>query len=515
MRKLGFGKKDGGGKGQDGRASKAGSSSGSPGGGANPYAVDSGGFDPYTQPPAAGGASVGSGSQGSRYPASTASSETMVGSQYSYSGGPSMPAGARGRGEAGYGLPSSPKARVGPTGGPIGYGGGGGGGGRKGSQETVSTVSTEAGREALFGGAAQRQQQRQQQQQSQFGPGTSSYGDGGAGNDEYTQQQQQQQQAPLTAEEEEEADALATKQEIRFLKQADVGSTRNALRLAAQAEETGTATLARLGGQGERIHNTERNLDLAASQNRRAEEKAKELKTVNGSMFAVHVGNPFTSARRRDAREQAIVDRHRGERDVRDATRQAHYHNPAAAAAAGSSQTPGQAPGKAGKKAGAADASAAAAARARALADRSKYQFEADSDDENMEAELDENMDQLHGAARRLNLLGQAMGREVEQQNTHIDRIIQKVRPSLPPPSALCTAQTLTSRRPTRSTIRSPSTAPACSASRSRCRCRRSGCRCSRLYTRCICLNVDCSLYVIIDCSLSRLRNTLPDYDAE
>src|SRR5262249_15520306 len=43
-----------------------------------------------------------------------------------------------------------------------------------------------------------------------------------------------------------------------------VSSTRNALRIAAQAEETGRSTLERLGAQGERIHNTERNLDLVS-----------------------------------------------------------------------------------------------------------------------------------------------------------------------------------------------------------------------------------------------------------
>ena len=43
-----------------------------------------------------------------------------------------------------------------------------------------------------------------------------------------------------------------------------------------------------LGAQGERIHNTEKNLDLASSQNRIAEEKARELKTLNKSMFAVY-----------------------------------------------------------------------------------------------------------------------------------------------------------------------------------------------------------------------------------
>jgi hypothetical protein len=91
----------------------------------------------------------------------------------------------------------------------------------------------------------------------------------------------------LTAEEQEEEDIQATKNEIKFIKQSDVSSTRNALRIAAQAEETGRATLERLGAQGERIHNTERNLDLASNQNRLAAEKAREIKTLNRSMFAV------------------------------------------------------------------------------------------------------------------------------------------------------------------------------------------------------------------------------------
>ena len=37
----------------------------------------------------------------------------------------------------------------------------------------------------------------------------------------------------------------------------------------------------------ERIHNTEKNLDMTANHNTMAEEKAKELKRLNGSMFAV------------------------------------------------------------------------------------------------------------------------------------------------------------------------------------------------------------------------------------
>lgn len=159
----------------------------------------------------------------------------------------------------------------------------------------------DAGRDQLFGNARDRVQQRQPQapQSGAYGGGPGGpggpggqpggygapggYGSGPAYGDR-----------ELTAEEQEEEDINATKSEIKFMKQQDVSSTRNALRLAQQAEETGRDTLARLGAQGERIHNTERNLDLASSQNRIAEEKTRELKTVNRSMFAVHVSNPFS-----------------------------------------------------------------------------------------------------------------------------------------------------------------------------------------------------------------------------
>ena len=61
------------------------------------------------------------------------------------------------------------------------------------------------------------------------------------------------------------------------------------------------------------------------------------------------------------------------------------------------------------------------------LAERSKYQFEADSEDEEMENEIDNNLGLLHGAASRLKQLGLAMGDEVDAQNRHIERIGGKV----------------------------------------------------------------------------------------
>jgi hypothetical protein len=165
----------------------------------------------------------------------------------------------------------------------------------------------------------------------------------------------------LTAEEQEEEDINATKQEIRFMKQQDVSSTRNALRLAAQAEETGRQTLERLGAQGEAIHNTERNLDLASNQNRLAAEKARELKTLNRSMFAVHMANPFTSAKRVREREERVLDDARKDREDRDATRSAAWGNANRQNEYGKDMTKLGGPPK--TKA--------------SLAERSKYQFEA------------------------------------------------------------------------------------------------------------------------------------------
>jgi hypothetical protein len=217
----------------------------------------------------------------------------------------------------------------------------------------------------------------------------------------------------LTAEEEEEEDVTAAKQQIRQMKQEDVSSTRNALRMAAQAEQSGMDTLNRLGAQGERIHNTERHLDLASNQNRIASDKAKALKQANSSMFAVHVNNPFTSSSRREARDQAIMDNHARERDAREATRQAAYNSRSRNA-------------EFQKQVGASRGAAGPGGPQKNLAERSKYQFEADSEDEEMENEIDSNLDLLHGAAGRLGHLAKAMGREVDEQNVHIDRIAGK-----------------------------------------------------------------------------------------
>ncbi|KAJ5083966.1 hypothetical protein NUU61_008545 [Penicillium alfredii] len=288
------------------------------------------------------------------------------------------------------------------------YGSGGYGG--LGSTDPNDPGAADADRNALFGGAKNRAPQQPQ------GGAPPPYSEGqpnptyGGGSNEYSMATFQDRQ--LTAEEEAEEEIQGMKQEMRFVKQGDVSSTRNALRAAAQAEETGRTTLARLGAQGERIHDTERSLDMAGIEGRMAQEKAKELKTVSGSMFAVHVSNPFTSAQRRRERDEKILNTHRAERDLREGTRSEAFQ---------SSQRMDRMFRDIDR-----DATKQSKGRKANVTERAKYQFEADSEDEAMEDEIEQNLDLLGGAAGRLNGLAKATGRELDEQNRHLERITGK-----------------------------------------------------------------------------------------
>lgn len=419
MKKFGFGKKGGDGDEDSNRSalfSRSSKNSSPAPAASNPYAQPPPAADPYAQdtnkyanmpsnpspyqqakqsyglPPGPRGGSLPSGPRGGSAAPPPQANGGGYGAEKYGSGG-------------GYGTNryEAPPAETGSRYGAGGYGG-------LGRTNSVDTTTTEDNRNALFGDAKDRYAQRAVAPTN--GRPDPNYSAGSAGGDSgygtYGEGRQ------LTAEEEEEEDVKATKDQIRFMKQEDVSSTRNALRIAAQAEETGRATLARLGAQGERIHNTEKNLDLAANHNRLAEEKARELKTLNKSMFAVHVSNPFTKSQRIRARDEEIINKHRSEREQRDQTR---------ADAFASQQRMEQN----FRELQAGDAGYRPQQSKASLAERSKYQFEADSEDDEMENEIDSNLDALGHAAGRLNALAKATGREVDNQNRIIDGIVVKV----------------------------------------------------------------------------------------
>lgn len=370
-----------------------------PQGQSNPYGAPQGGY----------GSQGGYGAQGGY------GSQPGYGAQGSYGGygdnkfgqAPGQPQGGYGPNrygnDRGYGAPTqggNPYAGISRPSGTSRTGGYGGLG-------PTTGAAAEEDRNALFGGAQDRIQQKQQQN------GLPDYHYGGGEDPSETKSYGAYGDRQLTAEEEEEEDVSALKSEIKFMKQQDVSSTRNALQAAAMAEDIGRNTLARLGAQGERIHNTNRNLDIGHNAINIAEDKAKEIKTLNRSMFAVHVNNPFTAKERRIRDEEKIMERHHLEREQREATREAAFR---------STQRMNQ------NFKGLDDSARTGSGIPKAtLAERAKYQFEADSDDDRMEDEIERNIDELGGAAKRLNILARAMGDEADAQNGQLGVISEKV----------------------------------------------------------------------------------------
>ncbi|RMJ29109.1 hypothetical protein PHISP_00052 [Aspergillus sp. HF37] len=281
------------------------------------------------------------------------------------------------------------------------FGGGGassryGAGGYGGLGSADPNNPGDANRDALFGGA----EERVAQQQPGGAPPPYSSQDGGypGGSNEYSNTSMYQERQ-LTAEEEEDEEIQAIKEEMKFVKQGDT-------------EDVGRETLARLGAHGEHVHDTEKSLDMATIEGRIAEDKAKELKQLNKSMFAMRVSNPFTSARRRRERDEKILSNHRSDRDVREGTRhEAFQGNQRMEMTFREIDRDARMPAGKSKK---------------NMTERAKYQFEADSEDEAMEDEIEGNLNLIHGAAGRLNGLSRVTGRELDEQNRHLERITGK-----------------------------------------------------------------------------------------
>jgi hypothetical protein len=141
--------------------------------------------------------------------------------------------------------------------------------------------------------------------------------------------------------------------------------------------ETGRGTLATMAAQGERIHNTERNLDLASIGSDQANGQTKELARINASMLSV-IPNPFTGNRKREKEMQKAMDAHQDARETREATTRAKWES---GARAQETQRKLQTTGAGGQ----------GQAQSRAMRYKD-FQMEPDSDDENMEGEIDDNL---------------------------------------------------------------------------------------------------------------------------
>lgn len=218
-----------------------------------------------------------------------------------------------------------------------------------------------------------------------------------------------------TAEEEEEEDVECTKQEIRFVKNETVANTRRALMLAGQINETGEDSLARLGMQGEYLDSTDMNLNMATVGNREAEAKIRELDRYNRSMWANARPNP--TRRGQDKKIDKMVKQHQEDRQIRSDARRLAFQKGANMDSYMRTLKAEEEKDPETKKA--------------AGIERAKYQFEADSDDERLENEIDENYRLLGGAVGRAKIIAEATGKELEMQNQQLNSITGKVRTNL------------------------------------------------------------------------------------
>ncbi|KAJ8128345.1 hypothetical protein O1611_g5291 [Lasiodiplodia mahajangana] len=263
----------------------------------------------------------------------------------------------------------------------------------------TDSASADANRDALFSGARDRYQQQAAAPDDAGNSGSGGYGSstsaGGYGS-----------RRELTEEEREAEEYRNLKDEIHKTTQDSLATNQNSLRYMNQALETGLATYARLGAQNERLHHTDQLLDTATESHRHAEVQTKKLKSLNRSMFAVHVKNPFTEKRRTAEEEAKILRQNQEDREVREATRRdkfaqhsrmernfAGFDNPDLPTASSSSNR----------------------------GDRNKYMLEDDSDEENLE--------QMSIGVARLKAVGKAMGDELDHGNKLIDRIGAKTDP--------------------------------------------------------------------------------------
>jgi hypothetical protein len=180
----------------------------------------------------------------------------------------------------------------------------------------TDSASTDANRDALFSGARDRYKQ-QETTTNDAAAGNSGSG-AAAGDSKYGGYGSRRE---LTEEERETEEYRNLKSQIHDTTKASLATNQNSLRYMNQALETGLSTYARLGAQNERLHHTDQLLDTATESHRHAEAQTKKLKSLNRSMFAVHVNNPFTEKRRTAEEEARILQQNQADREVREATR--------------------------------------------------------------------------------------------------------------------------------------------------------------------------------------------------
>ena len=162
--------------------------------------------------------------------------------------------------------------------------------------------------------------------------------------------------------------------------------------------------------------NTERHLDVSKGHSQRAADKTDELKQLNRSIFRPVI--TFNKDAKRAAKEAEVQRRYDEDRDERERTMVDIRESQNRIGRAGTyGQDDDEGIGRRGLN---------ASQQALRKEQRKRYQFEATASDDELEDELDDNLNEISDVAKRLKMLGSAMGQELDKQNERIDRLGDK-----------------------------------------------------------------------------------------
>ncbi|KAK4550401.1 Protein transport protein S9 plasma membrane t-SNARE, partial [Recurvomyces mirabilis] len=154
------------------------------------------------------------------------------------------------------------------------------------------------------------------------------------------------------------------------------------------------------------LYSAERSLNAAKSQSVKAGKKAEMIMKLQGP-FLLPIKSSFNAEDEKEVSDYQI-EKHERERRRAEMRYQARHHHIDTRVGNGREVH---------------DKSALRRIYEREQSDRTLYQFEADSDDDQMEDEISANLENLTQGVRGVKLLSQVMQQQLGNQNKHLDLI--------------------------------------------------------------------------------------------
>lgn len=210
----------------------------------------------------------------------------------------------------------------------------------------------------------------------------------------------------LTEEEKEEQAVQGIKDETKATRRAGVEVSSRIRDHADNIRNMASSTAARTVAQGDRLRRTNQNMNTAAAHSRVAQGNIKELKRIDGSMFSVWTPN---SKGKKQRVEDEVMAQHQSERQAAEDARHQLYK-----ANANMEQTFNGVHKPKQKLLGSKSES------------RKDFSFENDSEDEQMEDDIDDNLAYAMDAIGDIKQLAIGTNQELTDQNELLNEVNKK-----------------------------------------------------------------------------------------